>query len=206
MTEEQTKPKLQIVPQDDLGDMERLWVNPLHGDGITSPGLLNIPVGKPGRYEFIRAHPDEGYRRCAVVVPVKDREGFEETFYLVQQDLAAKLELDGKPYILCTVIDRLGNLRIWPVRLPAEGEKDNKWWESARLAVRRAIDIWLRVIPGRAGYATIDAEPGYAPEPDWSKVKPFNELIKIAFGEVGIIKSMDHPVVRELFGKSQRGQ
>jgi hypothetical protein len=205
MSEELTKPKLQVVPPDDLAEIENLWTDPSRGDGITTQGLLNIPVGKPSRYEFIRAHPDNTHRRNTVIVTVKEKGGFDEAFYLVTPELAAKLELDGKPFVLATIVDRVGNLRIWPIRLPAEDEKDNPWWDTARQAVRRAMDVWIRVVPGKGSYATIDAESGYAPEPDWSKVKPFNELIKIAFGELGIIRDMDHPVVRELFGKKQRG-
>jgi hypothetical protein len=42
--------------------------------------------------------------------------------------------------------------------------------------------------------------PGYAPDPDWSKLPPFNDLVKLAFGEHGVIHDTSHPVYRELFG------
>ena len=44
------------------------------------------------------------------------------------------------------------------------------------------------------------ALPGYAPDPDWTKVPPFEELVAIAFGEHGVITSESHPIYRELFG------
>jgi hypothetical protein len=199
-------PKLSIVPPGgDFADIENLWISPMHGDGITSPGVLRIPVGKPDKYNFVRAHRGADYRRHAVMIPIKEREGFDETFYLVSPPLARELELDGRPYVLSLLVDRVGNLRIWPIRLAAENEKDNAWWETGRAAVRRALDAWVRVIPGKTGYHTIDANEGFAPEPAWDKVKSFNELIQIAFAPQGIIKDLDHPVVRDLFGKAQRG-
>jgi hypothetical protein len=201
-----TSLKLQIVPPNDLAEIENLWTDPLRGDGITTQGILNIPVGKPPRADFIRAHPGDTHRRNSVCVVVKAKDGYDDTHYLVTPELATKLELDGKPFVLTTLVDREGRLRIWPIRLPAEDERENPWWESGRKAVRRAMETWVRVIPSRGANATIEAEPGYAPDPDWSKVKPFNELVKIAFGEFGIIRDMDHPIVRELYGRRQRGE
>jgi hypothetical protein len=194
-----------VQKSDDLADIESLFINPTNGDGITSPGLLSVPVGKPDRHNFVRAHPSQEYRRHAVMIPMKGKEGFDETYYFVQPELAKELELDVKPYVLSLLVDRVGNLRIWPIRLAAEDEKDNAWWESARAAVRRAIDTWVRVIPSKTCYHTRDAMEGYAPEPDWEKIKPFAELIKIAFAPHGIIRDLEHPIVRELFGKAQRG-
>jgi hypothetical protein len=206
MADNSGAPKLSVVPPaSDFADIDNLWINPMHGDGITSPGTLKIPVGKPSKYDFFRAHPGSDYRRHAIMIPIKEREGFDDTFYLVTPALAQELALDGKPYVISLLMDRIGNLRIWPIRLAMENEKDNRWWESARMAVRRAIDLWVRVIPGKDCYHTVDANAGYAPEPEWDKVKAFNELISIAFAPNGIIKDLDHPVVRDLFGKAQRG-
>lgn len=47
---------------------------------------------------------------------------------------------------------------------------------------------------------TRDAQPGYAPDPDFSKLPPFNELVRLAFGEQGIIRDKSHPIYRELYG------
>jgi hypothetical protein len=42
--------------------------------------------------------------------------------------------------------------------------------------------------------------PGYAPDPDFSKLPPFNDLVKLGFGEYGVIRDTTHPIYRELFG------
>ena len=52
---------------------------------------------------------------------------------------------------------------------------------------------------GRA-YQTREAQPGYAPDPDFSKLPPFDELVKLAFGEHGIIRDEKHPIARDLLG------
>jgi hypothetical protein len=47
---------------------------------------------------------------------------------------------------------------------------------------------------------TRDALSGYAPDPDYSKLPPFNELVRLGFGEHGIIRDATHPIFRELMG------
>ena len=47
---------------------------------------------------------------------------------------------------------------------------------------------------------TRDAQPGYAPDPDWKKLPAFNELVKAAFGPHGVIQDTTHPIYRELMG------
>ena len=47
---------------------------------------------------------------------------------------------------------------------------------------------------------TRDAQEGYAPDPDISKLPSFDELVKIAFGADGIIRDTKHPIYKDLFG------
>jgi hypothetical protein len=83
---------------------------------------------------------------------------------------------------------------------PREGEKDNAAWSSARSAARTAIDKWVKLVWAGRSYLTRDAQPGYAPDPDWKKLPAFNELVKAAFGPHGVILDTDHPIYRELMG------
>ena len=83
---------------------------------------------------------------------------------------------------------------------PREGEKDNTAWTSARSAARTAIDKWVRLVWSKRSYLTRDAQPGYAPDPDWKKVPPFDEMVRVAFGPHGVIRATDHPIYRELMG------
>ena len=56
-------------------------------------------------------------------------------------------------------------------------------------------------LSGLAGrIQTREAQPGYAPDPDWSKVPPWDELVTLGFGAHGIIRDKDHPIYHEQIG------
>ena len=66
---------------------------------------------------------------------------------------------------------------------------------------RKGIDNWVKVVWVKRSYHTREAEEGYAPDPDFSKLPPYNELITQAFGEYGIIRDTSHKMYRALMGK-----
>ena len=107
---------------------------------------------------------------------------------------------EARPCTLVTVVYRDGAPRLWPIKFPKDGEHDNEAWMTARAAAKVAMERWTKLVWVRRAYQTRDALPGYAPDPDFSKLPPFNELVRLGFGEYGIIKDMTHPVYRELFG------
>ena len=82
---------------------------------------------------------------------------------------------------------------------PAD-EQDNEAWTSARTAARDALTKWVRLVWVRRAYQVRQAQEGYAPEPDWSKLPSFDELVKLAFGPNGIIRDTTHPAYRDLMG------
>jgi hypothetical protein len=86
------------------------------------------------------------------------------------------------------------------LKFPKEGEKDNDAWVSARAAAREAMTEWLRIVWVRRAYQLRKAQPGYAPDPDCSKLPTFDQLASLAFGPHGIIRSKNHPVYREIIG------
>jgi len=52
---------------------------------------------------------------------------------------------------------------------------------------------------GRA-YITRDAQPGYAPDPDISRIPAWNDLVRLSIGENGVIRDTSHFMYRELYG------
>jgi hypothetical protein len=62
------------------------------------------------------------------------------------------------------------------------------------------MERWVRLVWDGQTYKTRDATPGYAPDPDFSKLPSFNKLVTLAFGEAGIIRDESHHIYRELFG------
>jgi hypothetical protein len=93
---------------------------------------------------------------------------------------------------------------LWPLKSPRDGERDNEAWISARSCAKMAMDKWVMVVWVKLAYQTRDAQPGYAPEPDYTKapfkLPPFEELVTASVGEHGIIRDVSHPIYRELFG------
>ena len=59
---------------------------------------------------------------------------------------------------------------------------------------------WVRLSWKGRAYETREAQQGYAPEPDWKKLPPFNDLVTKAFGSHGIIKDPTHSVYRDVMG------
>jgi hypothetical protein len=108
--------------------------------------------------------------------------------------------MEARPCTLVTVAYRDGSPRLWPISFPRDGERDNNAWISARSAARVGMDRWVKLLWTRQAYVTREALAGYSPDPDWSKLPPFNELVQLAFGQHGIIQSTEHHIYRELLG------
>ena len=113
---------------------------------------------------------------------------------------------EAAPYSLVTCIYRDGTPRLWPVRMVRDGERDNEAWISARAAARDGIDKWVKLVWAGGAFTIRVAKPGYAPDPDWTKLPPFEELLVKAFGPKGIIRNTSHPVYRNLIGDKPEGR
>ena len=185
-----------ILPED-AQDFESLWLDPGLGDGIVDVNILNVPVGKPR--DFFRTHPDASYRRRAEIYIHKPEGAIDEQSYIIAPSMQERIA-EARPCTLVTVIYRDGSPRLWPIKFPKDGERDNDAWVTARAAAKAGIDRWVKLIWVRRAYQTRDALEGYAPAPDFSKLPPFTELVKLAFGEHGVIRNTAHPIYRELFG------
>jgi hypothetical protein len=188
------KPK---KPPEDALDINSLWLDPALGDGLVDVHYHHTPVGKPK--DFFRVNPDPAYRRLTEIYTHKVEGQIEETNYIVAKPMQGVLE-EARRCTLVTVIYRDGSPRLWPLKLPKEGERDNEAWISARLAAKTAMKIWTKLVWVKRAYQTRDALAGYAPEPDWTKLPPFDALVRLAFGEHGIIRDKDNRIVLDLFG------
>jgi hypothetical protein len=190
------KPKAAEVP-DDAKDLSSLWLDPKLGDGLTEVSHHAIPVGKPRT--FFRVNPDPAYRRLTAIYTHKIEGQIDERHYIVDKPMLGLIE-EAQPCTLVTVVYRDGSIRLWPLKLPKEGMRDIEAWTSARAAAKTAFDKWVRLLWVKGTYMTRDALEGYAPDPDYSKLPPYDELVTIAFGESGIIRNKDHAIYKDLFG------
>jgi hypothetical protein len=184
------------VPGDAI-DISELWLDPALGDGLTEIHRHHVPVGKPK--DFFRTVPDPAYRRLVEIYTHKPEGQIEEQSYIIAKSMQGAIP-EARRCTLITVVHRDNSIRLWPLKLPNEGERDNEAWATARAAAKEGMDSWVKVVWLRSAYQTRVAQRGYAPDPDWSKLPPFDELVRLAFGEHGMIHDHDHRIVRDLFG------
>ena len=163
--------------------------------GVKKP-LTTVPVRKPSPQDFVRVHPDPGFRENFAIIELKD----EREEYIVMTDLVSALNSELVPKTLFTAINRQGTVFLWPVRLPSPDGKDLDWWRSAREAAELAMKSWVRVRANMnlGAYDTFQAESVIA-EPEWPQLG-FWDLIKIAFRD-RLVDRIDHPVIKRLRGQ-----
>jgi hypothetical protein len=158
--------------------------------------LTKIPVRKPDRQAFIRVHPDPAYQLQTSLLELKD----EREFYLLGPGALSSCANEAIPMLLHLATTRLGNLFIWPVRLPNSEGRDNDWHASAREAALQAQNAWVSVRSNMEARAyDVFKATANIPDPQWP-AKPFNELVALAF-KGRIIMTPDHDVLLRLGGE-----
>jgi hypothetical protein len=187
----------------DAADIESLWLDPKLGDGIVNAHFHSVAIGKPKN--FFRTVPDAAYRRRCEIYIHKVEGIIDEQCYILAPNMRGEID-EAMPCTLVTVVYRDGTPRLWVIKFPKEGKHDNEAWVSARSAAKTAMEKWVKLVWDGRAYQTRDAMPGYAPDPDYSKLPPFDELVRLAFGEHGIIRDRNHPIYRELFGAPLKGK
>jgi hypothetical protein len=160
-----------------------------------------VPVGKPR--DFFRTVIDPAYRRRTEIYTHKPEGAVDETSYIVAPAMRGQIP-EAHPCTLVTVVHRDGSPRLWAIKFPREGERDNEAWISARAAAKVGMSCWVKLVWVRRSYLTREALPGYAPDPDTSKLPPFNELVRLGFGDAGIIRDTSHPIYRGTFRHAER--
>jgi hypothetical protein len=161
--------------------------------GVKKP-LLTVPVRKPSKTDYIRVHA-EHWLDCFVIELKAERE-----HYFVVPELAPTLAEFVEPVRLRYCVTRMGTAFLWPVKLPKEDRRTDAWRQSAAEAAAMAEAKWLRVSADmhlgayQPFVAVADLGPPKWPEEEWPVV------VKVALRD-RLIKSNDHPVVRELLGQ-----
>jgi hypothetical protein len=193
---QETKPG--IIP--DPLDLTKLRLNPSFIETTKVKRVLRVLTGRPSNQDFFRVHPDESYRMLFGMVDLKE----DGEDYLVAPDLVPLLPLEVVHKVVYTTINRQGVLRLWSVRVPGEGDHKagGTWWQSGHEAATMATSKWVRIRADRSlgAYDIMFAE-SEIPDPDWSAVPSFNELLVNAYGKRWI-NSLDHGVIKKLYGRT----
>jgi hypothetical protein len=161
--------------------------------------LLTIPVHKPHKSAFVRAHRDPAYRITAGTIELEEERG---EIYLIAAPLWPEMAAEPafKPRLLVTSITRQGGLFLWPLNLPRPDGRVDEWTRTGLEALRYATESWVRVYANMAvgGYEVAQATASL-PEPEWPDLT-LRQILRIAFRE-RLIESQDHPVLRRLRGE-----
>ncbi len=164
--------------------------------GIEKP-ILHIPVDKPGKQEFFRAHPEPAFRLDARVIKLEA----ERETYLVTRPIWPEIPGETKLVKLVPCLTRSGAIYLWPLPMPDElmGRRDTTWGITARKAAELAERSWVRMTANMQTGAYDVVTSAHIPDPVWPKIT-FPEMLKIAFGDGRLVDRMDHPVLRQLGG------
>jgi hypothetical protein len=181
-----------------LSLIESLRLAPAATDGVTAKLPITIPVGKPGKHDWIRVHPDMELPVSAIHL----KEDRENGFYVIGRDMAGMLGAEASNFTLYPFVNRLGVLRLWPVALPDPDGRQNEWHRTAAVAAAMARKAWIRVVANMSlGGNEIITTCMAIPDPVWPDLD-LEAMLKIAFADRGkIIESADHPVVKLLQGR-----
>src|SRR5262245_61687233 len=178
-------------------DLEKLRLSPTTAAAVTVKQIISVPVHKPPRHDWIRVHPQEKIDVGGIIL----KDGDDE-LYLVDPDIAGALGDELVFFSMYPYINRVGVLRLWPVRLPAPDGKEMDWHRTSRVAAALAIEKWVRVAANRSlGAYEVFQAAVQPPDPVWPELT-LGEMVKLAFHDRGkIIRDLDHPVVKALTGQ-----
>jgi hypothetical protein len=200
MAEKAKKAEFADDPPPDAADMSDL-IEDRDGDDITETAAAKVALGKPRGFFRVCPLPEYRKRMGIYVHEVEGKPG--RTFYGVTKKMRADIE-EAHPCTVVTVVNRLLVPSLWPIKLLDEDGNDYESWKQQRRIAKQAMTAWIRFVKWTGGAYIIRTAPeGYAPEPDWSKLPPYTELLTRALGKKGIIRNHDHPIYKELLGLSQ---
>ena len=163
--------------------------------------ILSIPVRKPDKSWWIRAHPDAAYHLQTAVIELKGEKGPGES-YLVAPHLRGDLATEPtfRPKLIVAAVTSTKDPFLWELALP-NGQRDSDWTETGLEALQLAMKGWTRVAAnmGAGRYDAWTAVGAKLPEPEWPALSMRDWL---QFGFKGrVIDALDHPVLLRLRGE-----
>jgi hypothetical protein len=139
-------------------------------------------------------HPAKEYHLPGILTHYDED---NQELYYVSPDLELPESLEGQTKItdLYAAQTHDGTFFIWWVNRSA-----TSWFRAAQKALRTAREGWVRVVSrkGANTYDLYDPE-NPIPDPDWSKLPPFIEMVEDSF-EGRLVNSLEHPLLRKLRG------
>lgn len=149
---------------------------------------------RPPRGKFVRVHPSDAYR--IYNIPVLENPETNEMYFVEQSvELPDFIAAQVRHINIYAAQTHDYSVFLWMVKV-----SETNWFKAARRAVNASLSRWVQV-QARKAANTYDLITPHdpIPEPDWSSLPPFDEMLEIAF-EDHVIASTDHPLIRKLQG------
>ena len=165
--------------------------------------IAQFSVGKPKKDFFqVFPEPEKGYTRLPMVEGGMG--GTPREWYVVMPAVLTEIGemVDGsgiKTHTLVPVIDRLGNVRVWPIA-DCVSEVAERWQRSRVKVIAEAKDRWVRIIANMSEsrydlLAAIDQSL----KQKWPE-ETYREILEKALADC-FITSTDHPVIQAIVGR-----
>lgn len=184
-------------PVEQVYDLEALKLGATsEGAGETRLVQTSVALSRPGNQVFFLIHPDPNWRMSTAVITLTE----DRTTYVVAPSMRGELSGEWQAKMLVSYALRHGGHGLWPIRLPGEDGRLDRWNQSAMEIVRGHSGKWIRVQSNRnlGCYEAFEAI-NQPPAPQWP-AGGFDELMQKAIRHQ-IIDSVEHPVVRRLRGE-----
>jgi hypothetical protein len=203
MSEEDNRPKLEVVGDAELDEDEREF-RAMRRDlpgvkGASAVGIVAISVGKtPAKNEFFRTHPE-----FRPIIPIVDLEvGMEKQFFAVSDEMKealASIGISVTNHTLYLTVTSRGAVRIVPVRhANADGEQ-NEYHRTKEIGLLEGIEQWVRLFTDQENraYKVFPAPAGRFADPIWLALKPA-KIFRLAFRDKGrLVDSTEHPLFKK---------
>lgn len=195
---DEAKPKLEIVPNEQLDEEEREF-RALRRDlpgvkGAAAAGIVSIGVAKiPGKNEFFRTHAE-----FRPTIPIVDTEiGMERAYFAVADNMIEPLSSIGisvTDHVLYLTVTSRGAFKIVPVRgADADGDQ-NEYARTKEIGLIQGVDEWVRLYTDQENrcYRVFPAPAGRFPDAVWPELKPA-KIFRLAFRDKGrLIDAPEH--------------
>ena len=165
--------------------------------------IAQFSVGKPKKDFFqVFPEPEKGYTRLPMVEGGMG--GTPREWYVVMPAVLTEIGemVDGsgiKTHTLVPVIDRLGNVRVWPIA-DCVSEVAERWQRSRVKVIAEAKDKWVRIVANMSeGRYDLLAAIDQSLKPKWPD-ETYREILEKALADC-FITSTDHPVIQAIVGR-----
>jgi hypothetical protein len=177
---------LRIQPDTEMVPTERIYTS--------------VPIRKPKNTEFFRISPDPGHRFPCLIY--QDRDDRDAIFIVPPSVIAtAGVEIPAKRVELRLAVTRGGAPFLWGVPLPDPNGRSISWHTSAAEAAHLAQTRWVRMAADMSvGLYNVVVASGAIPDPDWSSLPAFDELLQTAI-KGRIVDAPDHLILQRLRGE-----